>query len=139
MKTKLSATSMATSSGVWVAIANGKKPGIIASVLARREGTLFQPAEAGLSGKEQWLAFASHVSGSIYVNARACEALLKKGANSVLAVGVVSASGRFKRGEIVDIVCGEESVARGKVNYSSEELLAIAGKKSDEMSCSWKV
>jgi glutamate 5-kinase len=132
MRTKLSATGMATSSGVWVAIANGKKPGIIASVLAQREGTLFQPSETGLSGKEQWLAFASHVSGSIYVNARACEALLKKGA-SLLAVGVVSASGSFKRGEVVDIVCGEERVARGKVNYSSEELLAIAGKKSDEI------
>ena len=132
MKTKLSAAKMATASGVWVAMANGKKAGIIASVLAQKEGTLFYPAKTSLSGKEQWIVFASRISGSIQVNARACEAILEKGA-SLLAVGVVSASGKFERGEVVDIICGAKSVARGKVNYSSEELSSIAGKKSEEI------
>jgi len=132
MKTKLSAAKMATASGVWVAMANGKKAGIIASVLAQSEGTLFYPVKTSLSGKEQWIAFASRVSGSVQVNARACEAILKKGA-SLLAVGVVSTSGKFDRGEIVDILCEAKSVARGKVNYSSAELTSIAGKKSEEI------
>ena len=132
MKTKLSAAKMATASGVWVAMANGKKDNIIASVLAQKEGTLFYPAKTSLSGKEQWIVFASRVSGSIQVNARACEAILEKGA-SLLAVGVVSASGKFERGDVVDIICGAKSVARGKINYSSAELSSIAGKKSEEI------
>lgn len=132
MKSKLSAAKLATASGAWVAMANGKKSGIIASVLAQKEGTLFYPAKTGLSGKEQWIAFASRVSGSIEINSCACEALASKGA-SLLAVGVVSASGRFERGDVVGIFCGEKTVARGKVNYSSTELLSIAGKKSWEI------
>ena len=132
MRTKLSAAKMATASGVWVAMANGKKAGIIASVLAQKEGTLFCPAKTGLTSKEQWIAFASRVSGSISVNANACEAILKKGA-SLLAVGVVSTSGDFEKGDVIDVHCGEKSVARGKVNYSSSELSSIAGKKSGEI------
>jgi len=132
MKSKLSAAKLATASGTWVAMANGKKSGIIASVLSQSEGTLFRPSQSSLSGKEQWIAFASRVSGSIIINSRACEAIASKGA-SLLAVGVVSASGKFERGDVVGVACGEKNVARGKVNYSSAELLSIVGKKSEEI------
>ena len=132
MISKVSAARLATASGAWVAVANGKKGGIIGSVLARREGTLFHPAQSGLSGKEQWIAFASRVSGVIEVNAKACEALVGKGA-SLLAVGVVSASGKFEKGDVVGVACGAKNIARGRVNYSSRELASIAGKKSGEI------
>ena len=71
MKNKLRAARLATSSGAWVAMARGKKEGIIASVLARNEGTLFCPADSRFNGKEQWIAFASPSGGSIEINARA--------------------------------------------------------------------
>ena len=132
MKSKLFAARIATASGTWVAVANGKKAGIISSVLSQSEGTLFYPSASSLSGKEQWIAFASKLSGSIEVNGCACGALLEKGA-SLLAIGVVSSTGKFSKGDIVEIMHGKKSIARGKVNYSSAELASIAGKKSEEI------
>lgn len=132
MKTKLAGAKLATSSGVWVVMANGKKPGVLPAVLAHQEGTLFFPAAGRLSGKEQWIAFASSTSGAIGVNQKARDALVNKGA-SLLAVGVVSARGDFKRGDVVAILHGEEIVARGKVNYSAKEMLSIAGKRSAQI------
>jgi len=131
MRSKLAAAKLATKAGAWVAIANGKKEGIIADVLEQNEGTLFQPV-SHLSGKEQWIAFASPSAGTIEVNERAREALLRNGA-SLLAVGVVSVSGEFSKGDVVEIRCGNELIGRGKSNYSSGQLISIAGKKRDEI------
>ncbi|VVC04643.1 Uridylate kinase [Candidatus Burarchaeum australiense] len=132
MKSKVAAAKLATRAGVWVAIANGKKEDAIAGVLAEREGTLFSPSSSGLSGKEQWIAFASPAKGTVEINERARDALLKNGA-SLLAVGVTGAKGEFAKGEVVEIRCGAEFVGRGKSNYSSKQLLSIAGKKKAEI------
>ena len=132
MKSKLAAAKLANSAGVWVAIANGKKEKAIAGVLAESEGTLFFPSSSRLSGKEQWIAFASPSKGTVEINERARDALLKNGA-SLLAVGVVGAKGEFAKGEVVEITCGGRPVGRGKCNYSSKQLLSIAGKKKAEI------
>jgi len=129
MRGKLGAAQLATKAGVWVAIANGKKKGILASVLLQEEGTLFQPSSK-LSGKEQWIAFASAPKGTVSINECAREALLKNGA-SLLAVGVVSVNGTFSKGDIVEVKCGKALMGRGKSNYSSSQLSSIAGKKKE--------
>ncbi|MDO8339247.1 MAG: glutamate 5-kinase [Candidatus Burarchaeum sp.] len=132
MRSKLAAAKLATCAGVWVAIANGKKEGVIEGVLEQREGTLFSPSACGLSGKEQWIAFASQSKGTVEINERARDALLKNGA-SLLAVGVVGVKGEFEKGEVVEIRCGAALVGRGKCNYSAKQLLSIAGKKKAEI------
>ena len=131
MRGKLGAAQLATSAGVWVAIANGKKSNILSSVLSQAEGTFFKPGER-LSGKEQWIAFASAPKGTVSINEFAADALLKTGA-SLLAVGVTSASGTFSKGDVVEIKCGSKLLGRGKSNYSSSQLSSIAGKKKEEI------
>ena len=132
MKSKLHAAKLASSSGTWVAIANGRKEGIISSVLSQREGTLFPPLASKLSGREQWIAFASRLSGSVQVNGCASDALLHKGA-SLLAVGVLSVKGKFEKGDVVEILHESRRIARGRVGCSSSELAAMAGRKSGEI------
>ena len=66
------------------------------------------------------------------VDETACSALLNRGA-SLLAVGVHAVGGEFRKGDVVEIRCGGRPVGRGVVNYSSEDLKRIAGKKSAEI------
>ncbi|MFA6035579.1 MAG: glutamate 5-kinase [Candidatus Micrarchaeia archaeon] len=129
MRGKLGAAQLATKAGVWVAIANGKKKNILASVLSQSEGTLFKPSSR-LSGKEQWIAFASAPKGTVSINECARKVLLSNGA-SLLAVGVVSVSGTFSKGDVVEVKCGHSLLGRGKSNYSSSQLSSIAGKKKE--------
>ncbi|KZY97313.1 hypothetical protein A3743_20875 [Oleiphilus sp. HI0072] len=61
-------------------------------------------------------------------------AVLERGGKSLLSVGVVSASGRFKRGDMVS--CKDSSgreFARGLVNYDAPDAKRILGKLSDEI------
>jgi glutamate 5-kinase len=59
--------------------------------------------------------------------------ILRNAGKSLLAVGVKSAGGRFKRGDLVSCIAenGEE-IARGLVNYGSKDVSKIAGKASTE-------
>ena len=53
--------------------------------------------------------------------------------SSLLPSGITSISGAFRRGSLVSIYCGDEKIAQGLSNYSSEELELIKGKKSFEI------
>jgi glutamate 5-kinase len=59
--------------------------------------------------------------------------LLKQG-KSLLAAGVRDVSGNFKAGETVDVATQDGSlIAKGLVNYCSDEILLIKGCKSSEI------
>jgi glutamate 5-kinase len=133
MKTKLDAAKVATQSGCATIIAGGKEPGIISKVFSGKEhGTLFLPKH-GMAGKLRWIAFATTVSSYLVVNDGAREALLKRKA-SLLPAGITEVRGHFDRGDVVSILdtSGKE-IARGIVNYSSDETQKISGKHSEEM------
>ncbi|MDD3272406.1 MAG: glutamate 5-kinase, partial [Syntrophomonadaceae bacterium] len=61
-------------------------------------------------------------------------ALLQKG-KSLLPSGVIAVEGDFDRGTVVAVVAVDDKreIARGMVNYSSDEIRLIAGKKSSEI------
>ena len=50
-----------------------------------------------------------------------------------MPVGIRSVEGTFEKGEVVDIICGGNRIAKGISGYDSKELSAIAGKHTDEL------
>jgi glutamate 5-kinase len=134
MATKLQAARISVNSGGMAVIANGLKPGVLRRILAgEAEGTLFQSKSEALSGKRRWIAFASSVSGRVHINAGAVEAIARKNA-SLLNAGVTRIENNFERGDVVAIIGPEGSeIARGIVNYSSEDATRLIGKHSSEI------
>jgi glutamate 5-kinase len=134
MATKLEAARIATNSGGVAVIANGMKHGILQHVLnGETEGTLFIGKTSSLSEKRRWIAFASSVCGRIHINEGALDAITKRNA-SLLYAGVTRIENEFERGDVVAIVGpNDQEIARGIVNYSSDDASKLIGKHSDEI------
>jgi glutamate 5-kinase len=134
MATKLQAARIAMNSGGMAIIANGLKMGILGRVLSgEEEGTLFVGKAGSLSEKRRWIAFASSVSGRIYINEGAMDAITRKNA-SLLYAGITRIESEFEHGDVVSIIGpnGHE-IARGIVNYSSADASKLIGKQSDDI------
>ena len=82
--------------------------------------------------RKQWLAGQLQVKGQLTLDKGAVNSL-KNAGKSLLAVGVKSVDGQFNRGDLVSCVTetGEE-IARGLINYNSQDSRKIAGKTSTE-------
>jgi glutamate 5-kinase len=133
MRTKVLAARIAARSGCASLIANGTRPGILDRILAgERVGTLVLPSRE-LSDRRRWIAFATNVRAAVTVNAGASRALLA-GKASLLPVGVLAIHGRFDRGDVVSVIdeSGRE-IARGIVNYASDEAARVLGLQSDRV------
>ncbi len=132
MRTKLESARITTLSGIPTVIANGFKESILQKILDNiSEGTLFISNRLNLRAKKRWI-FGKHLHGKIRVDDGAATALKKH--NSLLASGILNASGEFAAGDNVAIVdTGGKEIARGLSNYSSDEILRIAGKHSSEI------
>jgi glutamate 5-kinase len=117
-----------------VFIASGAEPDIITRLLAGTgPGTFFVPSGLPLEARKRWLAYFQRPSGTIVVNACAVPVLRDEG-RSLLAVGVTGSAGDFAAGDVVDIAGPDGTVvARGKTAFASDEIAAIAGKKSDQV------
>ena len=134
MKTKLEAAKLVTRFGGKVLIANGKIPYVIDKIFNAEElGTMFIPTSENLSGRKRWIGYATNVLGKIIVNEGAKKAIIEN-CTSLLPIGIVKVINEFKQGEVVSI-CDENEVeiARGMVNYDSEECKKLAGAHSDEI------
>jgi len=128
MCTKIQAAKIATNSGVAMIIANGSQESIIPQLVAGKElGTLFLAKEHKLHSRKRWLAFGIPVHGSLVVDKGAERALLERG-KSLLPSGIIAVEGCFQVGDLVTVLSKEEQeIARGLVNYSSEEIAMIKG------------
>jgi glutamate 5-kinase len=135
MTTKLAAARIATSSGIRVRLADGRDPGVLDALLAgeRGVGTVFQPSQSPLSDRKRWLAHALLPKGSLWLDAGAEQALVKRGA-SLLAVGVTRVEGEFAAQEPVRLLspAGCE-LGRGLTALGSEELQALKGRAGVEV------
>jgi glutamate 5-kinase len=132
MQTKLTAAALAARSGTATVIASGQQPEVLCRIAAgERIGTLLVPGEEPLAARKQWLAVGLRSQGRLTLDAGAVKVLKEQG-RSLLAVGVVAVEGRFSRGELVTCVAMDGSeVARGLVNYSSDEIQSVMGKPSN--------
>ncbi len=131
MQTKLTAAKIATSAGICVMVTDAKN---LAKALAGEPvGTLFHPASDKHSARELWLAHASSVMGSVVVDSGAERALLTARA-SLLAAGIKSVTGDFAVGDVISVLNEkQEVIARGLVNFDSDELPKIIGKTSKKI------
>eukprot|EP00871_Galdieria_phlegrea_P000854 jgi/Galph1/176/GphlegSOOS_G4965.1 len=135
MRTKILAARLATASDVTVCIMNGKKPeNMLNFVLPQRQkgvGTVFLPQKKVIKGgRKRWIAHGLKPSGTIFIDAGAERAIHNK--KSLFAAGVKRVEGEFDSDCAVRI-CNlqNEEVARGLVNYSSEEINKVKGLHSD--------
>jgi len=133
MITKLQAARTSTSSGIDMVIANGTKDNVIMRIVeGERIGTLFKSPIDKVESRKRWL-FALSLMGKIEVDKGAEEAISKRG-KSLLASGIVAVGGTFKVGDAVLLVNKQDrGIARGLINYSSEEIEKIKGHKSSEI------
>lgn len=134
MLTKILAAKRAARSGAHTVIASGREAHVLVR-LAEGEsiGTLLVAGTVPLAARKQWLADHLTVTGRLALDAGATRALVRDG-KSLLPIGVVEVSGEFQRGEVVG-VAGDDGreVARGLVNYSSEETRRIMRRPSGEI------
>jgi glutamate 5-kinase len=134
MLTKVHAARRAARSGAHTVIASGREPDALFRIAqGERLGTLLTARTAPIAARKQWLADHLTVSGLLTLDAGAVKALVRDG-KSLLPIGVTAVSGDFARGEIVGCVDPEgRQVARGLVNYSSEETRRIMRRPSGEI------
>ncbi len=135
MLTKLKAARICMAAGIPMVIANGDSDNAIRQIMDGKElGTLFIPREEKMQARKKWIAFGTLPQGQVLVDAGAEVALLQKG-KSLLPSGVIAVEGDFDRGTVVAVanVDDKREIARGMVNYSSDEIRLIAGKKSSEI------
>ncbi|WP_257274524.1 MULTISPECIES: glutamate 5-kinase [unclassified Endozoicomonas] len=131
MQTKLRAARQAAASGAATVIVGGKIENVIRRLFEQEVlGTLLTPDHERMAARKQWLQGHMQTSGKLMLDAGAVNVLKNQG-KSLLAVGVKAVEGRFLRGEMV--ACVDESgheVARGLINYGSDDARKIIGKPS---------
>ena len=134
MRTKLLAADKAQRSGAATIIAGGREPEVLLRLLAGEViGTCLRPSQERVAARKQWLAGQLQIRGRLTLDDGAVKVLRQAG-KSLLPVGVKAVDGQFARGEVV--VCldaGGREVARGLVNYSSDEAARIIGQPSDRI------
>lgn len=131
MYTKITAAQRAARSGADTLIASGHEPAVLARLVkGERVGTFLGSSMTRLAARKQWLADHLKVKGNLLLDEGATLALRDR-KTSLLPVGVKSAQGTFQRGELVACLSPDgKEIGRGLVNYSSQEVLKIAGHPS---------
>ena len=113
---------MVSNSGILTAVAQGAEV-----------GTLLAASQQPIAARKQWLAGQLQVKGQLVLDAGAVKVLQQQG-RSLLAVGVTQVKGQFTRGELVSCVdSGGQEIARGLVNYHSDEATRIQGQGTERI------
>ncbi|MBP6552272.1 MAG: glutamate 5-kinase [Vitreoscilla sp.] len=126
MYTKVVAAKRAALGGAATLIASGHEPNLLQRLSqGERIGTWLTPARSRISARKQWMMGHLQLSGSVIIDNGAVIALSQKH-SSLLPIGCVAVNGQFHRGAVISVLnqTGQE-VARGLVNYSSEEIEKI--------------
>lgn len=134
MVTKIAAARIATSSGIRTVITQGRSPSNIQKILQGEPlGTQFEPAPRTGNARKRWIAHGLIPSGKLYLDSGAAIAISRAG-KSLLAAGITKVEGNFEGSDAI-LLCDPEGreIARGLVNYSSDELQQIQGHQSDEI------
>ncbi|VAW43816.1 Glutamate 5-kinase / RNA-binding C-terminal domain PUA [hydrothermal vent metagenome] len=134
MYTKVMAAKRAARSGTATLIASGNEDNILPKLFNGEVfGTLLIPDLEPLTAHQQWLAGHLQAKGTFVLD-DGTATMLRRTGRSLLPVGVVSQRGNFSRGEMVVCYDGSgQEVARGLVNYSSDETIKLLGKSSDQI------
>jgi glutamate 5-kinase len=131
MVTKVEAARIATGAGIPVVLTAAEHA---SSALAGEPvGTMFHPTGKRRPTRLLWLAHATEAKGRLHLDAGAVRAVTERRA-SLLPAGVSGVSGSFVAGDPVDLVDPDGTpVARGLVNYDSEELPGLLGRSTRDL------
>ena len=134
MVSKLRAARLAARSGTVSVIADGRdRHSVSGATQGHAVGTLFTTAQQPQPARKQWLASLLYPRGELVLDEGACRVITTSG-RSLLPVGVTSASGEFSRGDLVRCVNpGGEEIARGLINYGSEDAQRLLGRSSADI------
>lgn len=134
MGTKYRIARKVASEGIEVIIANGRRDGILCSLIApdgenAQPCTRFVAAPAVPSGVKRWIAHSgSFAKGRITVNAAAADVLRENSGLSLLPVGAEAVEGDFSRGDIVEVIDPSgQTVGWGKAACDADEARRLAG------------
>ncbi|WP_096084806.1 glutamate 5-kinase [Agaribacterium haliotis] len=134
MVSKVRAARLAARSGADTIIVGGRVDNAILELAqGAMIGTLLYASQQPLAARKRWLAGQLQSRGVLILDDGAVRVLRDKG-RSLLPVGVKTVVGYFTRGELV--VCRDaegNEVARGLVNYSSDDARKIVGHASGEI------
>ncbi len=134
MASKLRAARVAARSGASTVIVGGRIENSIKRVFdGESVGTLLYSYEPPIAARKRWLAGQLQSRGTLTLDPGAVSALREKG-RSLLPVGVNAVSGEFLKGELV-ICCDKkgQEIARGLINYGSDECAKILGAASSDI------
>lgn len=131
MQTKLDAARIATGAGIPVVLTSAERAG--AALAGDPVGTLFHTTGRRRPTRLLWLAHATEPKGTIVLDPGAVRAVVERRA-SLLAAGITGVTGTFVAGDPVDLT-GPDGVpvARGLVNFDSEEIPHLLGRSSHDL------
>jgi glutamate 5-kinase len=134
MASKLATAKFVTMSGQPVVIAWGRGPEVLVNIAhGEVTGTLFLPQSKTLTPRKRWIGFSAQPAGTVQVDDGAVKAMCVDG-RSLLAIGIKSVEGDFGKGDIVSIVNQNfVEIARGLINYNSNQVKQIRGCRSDRI------
>lgn len=132
MRSKLMAAKTALSLGVPVFIGQGKGSRKLVEILqGNGDGTYIQNKTLpAINTRRQWIALHSEVSGTIFVDEGAENAIVFNG-KSLLPAGVTKIKGTFDSGDVVEVFGPGGLLGKGEVTYSADELQTVLGKSSE--------
>ena len=135
MLTKVKAAKIASNSGCITIISSGKVKRPLSNIIKGTNEKFTWFTTKYYKNKnlfKSWLAGSINVCGTIMIDDGAYNAL-KKGA-SLLPSGVISVKGKFRSGDLIEIVTkNKKVVAKGIVSYNFKETKLISGKKSSQI------
>ena len=128
METKIKAARIATNSGCDMAIISSDDLDKVDRLLdGENIGTIFT-ANKILHSKEHWIVYNTYAKGTLIVDDGAKKALLAR--KSLLPKGITEVNGDFNKNSVVFIKDQmNETIGKGIVNYSSNEISKVLGKQ----------
>lgn len=132
MATKVEAAAIANAAGITTLLTSAELAGAALSD-DPSVGTVFVPTGRRKPSRLLWLAHASNARGRLLLDDGAVRAVVER-KKSLLPAGIAAIDGMFGDGEPVDL-CALDGVvvARGLVNYSSEELPGMLGRSTRDL------
>jgi glutamate 5-kinase len=131
MQTKVEAARIATGAGIPVVLTSAEHAD--AALKGDPVGTMFHPTGRRRPTRLLWLAHATEPKGRLYLDDGAVRALTERRA-SLLPAGITEVTGTFVAGDPVDLVDKDgAAVARGLVNYDSDELPDLFGRSTRDL------
>ncbi|MDH3346688.1 MAG: glutamate 5-kinase [Desulfobulbaceae bacterium] len=134
MQTKIKAAKMVAARGGSSFIGPGRNIEILKELFSGDLiGTFFLPSTDKLTSRKHWIAHVLRPQGYLVLDSGACRAVGNKG-KSLLPSGIKEVRGRFKVGASVHCMDEQgELLAAGLINYRSEDVEKIMGKKSSDI------